>query len=236
MALTWISPTTLTELTLLGLAFLFTALIGLERQHRLKAAGFRTHALVGIGSALFTLVSAYGFGATTSADIPIDPSRVAAQVVSGVGFLGAGVIFVKRSSISGLTTAASIWVTAAVGMACGANLPTLAAATTTLYLLAVGPLGRLMHTFFAMPKEEQLILHYSEGSGALRSTLGLAVELGFNAVLSTTASLGREGETSYHEATILLTSPPKTPTKPLLDKIATLTGVLAVRVAGLEMD
>jgi putative Mg2+ transporter-C (MgtC) family protein len=125
--MTWVSSTTWTETTLLGLAFVLSAVIGLERHRRFKSAGLRTHTLVGVGSAVFTLVSAYGF-----ADVPgrgaaaVDPSRIAAQVVSGVGFLGAGVIFVRRGSVSGLTTAASVWLTAAVGMACGAGLPALA--------------------------------------------------------------------------------------------------------------
>ncbi|MDN4615773.1 MgtC/SapB family protein [Leifsonia sp. F6_8S_P_1B] len=128
----------LVQLGLLLLAFILTGLIGIERERRLKSAGLRTHILVGLGAALFTLVSAYGFTALGLG--PTDPSRIAAQVVTGIGFVGAGVIFVNRGNVVGLTTAASIWVTAAVGMACGAGLPVLAVAGTVLHLLAVGSL------------------------------------------------------------------------------------------------
>lgn len=92
-------------------------LIGYERKNRYKGAGMRTHAIVAMGAALMMVVSKYGFR-----DIPdFDPSRIAAQIVSGIGFLGAGVIFVKNNSVSGLTTAAGIWATAGVGMAIGAG-------------------------------------------------------------------------------------------------------------------
>ncbi|MGO4536757.1 MgtC/SapB family protein [Leifsonia sp. 2MCAF36] len=135
----WLGGTELvTQLLLLLLAFALSAVIGVERERRLKSAGLRTHILVGLGSALFTLVSAYGF-----ADLGLtatDPSRIAAQVVTGIGFLGAGVIFVNRGNVVGLTTAASIWVTAAIGMACGAGLPIIAVVGTALHLVAVGTL------------------------------------------------------------------------------------------------
>ena len=128
----------LTQLLLLVLAFVLSAVIGIEREIRLKSAGLRTHILVGVGSAMFTLVSAYGF---TALGLPqTDPSRIAAQVVSGIGFVGAGVIFVNRGNVVGLTTAASIWVTAAVGMACAAGLPVLAIAGTLLLLVAASAL------------------------------------------------------------------------------------------------
>lgn len=127
-----------TQLVLLLAAFVLSAIIGVERERRFKSAGLRTHILVGLGSALFTLVSAYGF---TALGLPVtDPSRIAAQVVTGIGFVGAGVIFVNRGNVTGLTTAASIWVTAAVGMACGAGMPLIAVAGTALHLVAVGSL------------------------------------------------------------------------------------------------
>lgn len=144
----WLGTGTLvTQLILLLLAFVLSAVIGVERERRFKSAGLRTHILVGLGAALFTLVSAYGF--TSLAPGPVDPSRIAAQVVTGIGFVGAGVIFVNRGNVVGLTTAASIWVTAAVGMACGAGLPLLAVAGAALHLIAVGTLPtaeRLMQT------------------------------------------------------------------------------------------
>lgn len=98
-------------------AGVFGYLIGYERKSRYKGAGMRTHAIVAMGAALMMVVSKYGFR-----DIPnFDASRIAAQIVSGIGFLGAGVIFIKNNSVSGLTTAAGIWATAGVGMAIGAG-------------------------------------------------------------------------------------------------------------------
>jgi putative Mg2+ transporter-C (MgtC) family protein len=100
----------------LGLALLLSALIGIEREVRQKNAGLRTHTLVGVGAALFMLISKYGFtDVLEPGRVVLDPSRVAAQIVTGVGFLGAGLIFVRRDSVRGLTTAAAIWITAAVG-------------------------------------------------------------------------------------------------------------------------
>lgn len=107
-------------------------IIGLERDYRAKDAGFRTHFLVAVGSALFTLISIYGF-----ADGVKDTSRVAAQVVSGIGFLGAGLIVFQKNVIRGLTTAAGLWVTAAIGMACGTGLFFMAVITTAIMLLGL---------------------------------------------------------------------------------------------------
>lgn len=98
------------------------ALIGLERERRSKEAGLRTHFLVAVGSAVIMIISKYGFGDVLSEDIVLDPSRVAAQVVSGIGFLGAGMIIVERASIHGLTTAAGIWATAGIGLAIGSGM------------------------------------------------------------------------------------------------------------------
>jgi putative Mg2+ transporter-C (MgtC) family protein len=129
------------------LALLLTALIGVEREARAKSAGVRTHTLVGFGSAVFVIVSKYGFADVLAVNhVALDPSRIAAQIVSGIGFIGGGLIFVERSVVRGLTTAATIWLAAAVGMASGAGLPVLAVtATAAHYLITVGlpPLVRL---------------------------------------------------------------------------------------------
>ncbi|MCF2707333.1 MgtC/SapB family protein [Arcanobacterium haemolyticum] len=234
--ISWISSSTPTGLLLLATAFVLTSTIGLERQYRLKAAGFRTHALVGIGSTLFTLVSVYGFGNADAASAPIDPSRVAAQIVSGIGFLGAGVIFVRRNSISGLTTAASIWVTASIGMACGAGLPLIGLATTILYLLTVGPLGKIAHLFHSPIPKNRLIVRYQEGLGALRRTLSLAIERGYEAVLTDTRGIGRQNSSPCYEAVITLTARPGTIADPLLDDIAEIPGVISARLAAVDVD
>ncbi|MGH2677187.1 MAG: MgtC/SapB family protein, partial [Actinomycetota bacterium] len=108
-------------LRLLGAALL-GGVIGLEREVRDQPAGFRTHMLVALGSCLFTLISAYGFGAFQGdPGVPYDPTRIAAQIVTGIGFLGAGAIIRSGMSVRGLTTAASLWVVAAIGMAVGAG-------------------------------------------------------------------------------------------------------------------
>ncbi|MFE9556749.1 MgtC/SapB family protein [Streptomyces sp. NPDC006703] len=134
-----------------GLAFLLSAAIGLEREIRQKAAGLRTYTTVGVGAALFTLVSKYGFSDVLHVGtIQLDPSRVAAQIVSGVGFIGAGVIFVNRGSVQGLTTAATIWLAAAVGAAAAAGLPLLAVLATAAYFVAAYAVRPLVHRLPAM--------------------------------------------------------------------------------------
>jgi putative Mg2+ transporter-C (MgtC) family protein len=114
------------------------ALIGLERELHRQPAGFRTHSLVALGAALFTIVSAYGFSGSA-----VDPTRIAAQIVSGIGFIGAGTILQYRGNIRGLTTAASLWSVAAVGMAAGAGLLAMAAIGTALILVVLYLLDRV---------------------------------------------------------------------------------------------
>ena len=121
-------------------AAILGGLIGLEREWRAKEAGFRTHFLVALGSALFMIVSAYGFeGVMTTAEHRWDVSRVAAQVVSGIGFIGAGTIIFRKSEnvVSGLTTAAGLWVTAAIGLACGGGMYILSTASTLMVLVGL---------------------------------------------------------------------------------------------------
>lgn len=121
------------ELTIrLMLALLLGGAIGIEREYRAKEAGFRTHFLVALGSALFCLVSQFGFGVDLK-----DSSRVAAQVVSGIGFLGAGTIIFQKNVVRGLTTAAGLWVTAAIGLACGTGMYLAAVLTTAMVLLGL---------------------------------------------------------------------------------------------------
>src|SRR5580693_3506327 len=111
----------------LASAFLLSAAIGLEREVRQKSAGLRTYTVVGTTAALFLLISKYGFtDVLVDGKIVLDPSRVAAQIVTGIGFIGAGLIFVRGDRVQGLTTAATVWLVTAIGMACGAGLPLLA--------------------------------------------------------------------------------------------------------------
>ncbi len=114
------------------IAMLLGGVIGIEREYRSKEAGFRTHFLVALGSALFCIVSQYGFGFDLK-----DSSRVAAQVVSGIGFLGAGTIIFQKNVVRGLTTAAGLWVTAAIGLACGSGMFAAAAIATALIIVGL---------------------------------------------------------------------------------------------------
>ncbi len=124
--------------------------IGLEREYRAKEAGFRTHFLVALGSALFMIVSAYGFGDAVYNELHRwDVSRVAAQVVSGIGFIGAGTIIFQKHIVRGLTTAAGLWVTAAIGLTCGGGMYLLAAAATVLVLLCLEAMNYVLHRFGA---------------------------------------------------------------------------------------
>lgn len=120
------------------MAFGLSALIGLERELRRKSAGLRTYTLVGTTAALFLLVSKYGFNDVLRPGyVELDPSRVAAQIVTGIGFMGAGMIFVQKERVTGLTTAATVWLVTGVGMACGAGLLRLAVLVTGLYFVVV---------------------------------------------------------------------------------------------------
>jgi len=119
--------------------------IGLERGYRAKEAGFRTHFLVALGAALFMILSAHGFDNALIGDsYRLDVSRIAAQVVSGIGFIGAGTIIFQRHAVHGLTTAAGLWVTAAIGMAAGAGLYLLATFTTVLVLIGLEVLNSVL--------------------------------------------------------------------------------------------
>lgn len=117
-------------------------LIGLEREYRAKEAGYRTHFLVALGSALMMIVSQYGFMDVLKTDlIRVDPSRIAAQVVSGIGFIGAGTIILQKQIVRGLTTAAGIWATSGIGLAVGAGMYAIGIAATLLVLLGLETLS-----------------------------------------------------------------------------------------------
>jgi putative Mg2+ transporter-C (MgtC) family protein len=129
-----------TILLRLGVAIVLGSLVGIERESNEHSAGMRTIALVTLGCALFTIVSAYGFlGLLSIAHLTLDPTRIASYIVAGIGFLGAGTIFMSREGerIKGLTTAATIWVMAAIGIACGAGLLVEASVTTVLVLVVL---------------------------------------------------------------------------------------------------
>ncbi|MUL63527.1 Mg2+ transporter-C (MgtC) family protein [Mycobacterium sp. CBMA 234] len=157
----------------LVVAFGLTALIGLEREIQGKSAGLRTQTIVGTAAALIMLVSKYGFNDVLApGTVMLDPSRVAAQIVSGIGFLGAGIIIVRRGSVHGLTTAASVWESAAIGMAAGAGLLLLASVMTVMhFLIIVGfmPLARRLAS--RLGGSVRLHITYADDRGVLRDLL-----------------------------------------------------------------
>jgi len=166
------------QLAELALALVLSSLIGLEREFRAKSAGLRTHTLVGVAAALIMLVSKYGFGDIIEKySIVLDPSRVAAQIVSGIGFIGGGLIFVQRDVVRGLTTAAIIWLTAAVGMACGAGLPLLAIFVTAAHFLVIFGYGAVARRIPA--ERADLSVRYAPGRGAVEKILQMCAGGGF---------------------------------------------------------
>ncbi|BCW04230.1 MgtC/SapB family protein [Arthrobacter sp. NtRootA1] len=165
----------------LAAALVLSTAIGFERQSKNKSAGMRTHAMVGLGAALFMVVSKYGFSDVLAVDlVRLDPSRLAAQVVSGIGFIGAGLVFVRRNQVRGLTTAASIWVTAAVGTSAGAGLLLPAVFVTAAHFVIVYVYPVVTAKLrFGLPSQWLLKVTYMDGVGALRDVLRTCTEQGF---------------------------------------------------------
>ena len=171
------------QLSELALAFVLSALIGLEREIRQKSAGLRTYTLVGVSSALIMLVSKSRALPTYPryAWAVVDPSRVAAQIVSGIGFIGGGVIFVRKDLVRGLTTASIVWLTAAIGMAAGAGLPILAIAVTCVHFIVVFIFPAIERN---LPKSRwapsSLHISYEARRGALREILAVCTSQEFS--------------------------------------------------------
>jgi putative Mg2+ transporter-C (MgtC) family protein len=162
-----------------GLAAVLGGAIGAEREFREREAGLRTHMLVSVGSALFTLVSAYAwsdFEFSTPEGIVFDPTRIAAQIVSGIGFLGAGAIIRQGLSIRGLTTAATLWVVAAIGMASGAGYYSGAVITTVLVIVALGPVRMVAGRLIVPLRPEEGMLAVELRPGARTTSVVEAVE------------------------------------------------------------
>jgi putative Mg2+ transporter-C (MgtC) family protein len=151
----------------LGVAAGLGAVIGIERELDEKAAGLRTHMLVASGSALFTLVSAYGFAAFIGhPKVTFDPSRIAAQVVTGIGFLGAGVIFRQGFTVRGLTTAASLWIVAAIGMASGVGYWQGAVLGTVVAVISLRPLEWLKERALPQRVAQHMTVELRDGVSA----------------------------------------------------------------------
>jgi putative Mg2+ transporter-C (MgtC) family protein len=162
----------------LSVAAALGAVVGIERERRHTwTAGLRTHMLVSVGSCLFMLTSAYGFSDVLDGEhMALDPSRIAAQVASGIGFLGAGAILLRKDFIRGLTTAASIWTVAAIGLACGGGLLGAALATTLLTLLILAGLRPVEERFFRHGHAHHVVLRTVGGTDALPDLRRIARE------------------------------------------------------------
>ena len=216
----------------LGLALGLSTVIGLEREYRQKSAGLRTYTLVGLGSALFLLVSEYGFfDALAPGRVVLDPSRVAAQIVSGIGFIGGGLIFVRRDSVRGLTTAAGVWLVAAVGMAAGGGLAVLAIASTLAYLLVTTTyplIARRLPGSGSAPSP--LRITYVDGRGVLRDALSRVTRAGFD------VSDLRFERDDQDRVTVELEVRGRQPLTGVVSELGDLDGVLAVHVADANAD
>ena len=206
----------------LALAAALGGAIGFERELREREAGLRTHTLVSVGSALFTIAGAYGFRDFHGS---FDPTRVAAQIVTGIGFLGAGAIIRQGLSVRGLTTAATLWVVAAIGLTCGAGYYAAAVITTALVLLSLWPLRivayRVMTRF--RPETDRLVaqLPSGESPGPLIAELeGLGARL---------QSLEISHEADRRTVLVDVTLPPRADAPGIVAKLSDVEGVLEVR-------
>ena len=209
------------------LAFVLASLIGLEREFRHKSAGLRTQAIVGTTAALLMIVSKYGFmDVLTSGLVRVDPSRVAAQVVSGIGFLGAGLILTRGGAVRGLTTAAAVWESAAIGMAAGAGLWIFAVLVTALHFVITfvySYLTRLIPGADATALQLEVV--YEDGHGVLRQILAAMTEQGWRVTqLTPRDHAGREGQVAVG----LNATGPTEPEK-LVSQLGALDGVHGVR-------
>jgi len=212
------------------LAFALSALIGLERQLRGRSAGLRTQAIVGTSAALFMLVSKYGFtDVLTGSHISLDPSRVAAQIVSGIGFLGAGLILTRRGAVLGLTTAASVWETAAIGMAAGAGLWLLALVVTGLHFVITYGLKAVARALPSGDTRLHLDVAYADGHGVLRDILAAITQQGWSVRQAEPQSVDRDGA-----AALSLEVTGTGGTDPLVTSLTEIAGVRRVQILSNE--
>ena len=216
------------ELVRVAVAAALGGAVGLERELREREAGFRTHMLVSVGSALFTLVSAYGFHEFLVGGgnvIRADPTRIAAQIVTGIGVLGAGAIIRQGFSVRGLTTAATLWVVAAIGMASGAGYYSAAVITTALVLISLWPLRilafRTMRRF--RPETERLLVQLPAGESPSPVIERL------EALGGSLQSLEVGHEADRRTVLIDVTLPPKADTPAIVADLSELEHVLEIR-------
>jgi putative Mg2+ transporter-C (MgtC) family protein len=212
-----------------ALAAVLGGVLGLEREFREREAGLRTHLLVSVGSALFTIVSAYGFREFLTSGqsvVRADPTRIAAQIVTGIGFLGAGAIIRQGLAIRGLTTAATLWVVAAIGLASGAGYYSAAVITTGVALVALWPLRALAYRVVHRFRGETGLLLVQLPAG--QSPAGVIDAIEADARIDT-IEIRQEGDRRTLELTLDLRRPELV--QKLVPKLADVEHVLEVRWA-----
>ena len=209
----------------LALAAALGAAMGVERELREREAGLRTHTLVSLGAALFTIAGAYGFHDLLTHGSSIDPTRVAAQIVTGIGFLGAGAIIRQGVAVRGLTTAATLWVVAAIGLTSGAGYYSAAVITTGLVLFSLWPLRiasyRILGRF--RPETDRLLVQLPAGESPaplIEALEGLGARL---------QSLEVSHEADRRTVMIDVTLPPRADAAAMVVKLADVEHVLEIR-------
>jgi putative Mg2+ transporter-C (MgtC) family protein len=210
------------------LATALGSVIGLERERLGWTAGLRTHMLVAVGSSLMILVSAYGFSATLGDHVVLDPSRVAAQVVSGIGFLGAGSIILRNEAVKGLTTAASLWAVAGLGLAAGAGLYTAAVASTVIILAILAWVKPFEDRFHG--RRPALVLRFRARDG-LASVGLLEQALGRRAARVKQLVVRASAEEGWEEIRLVLNRVSASDTAEVMAALARIEGVTALREA-----
>lgn len=213
----------------LVLAALFGTIIGLDREYREKEAGFRTHFLVSLGSALMMIVSQYGFSEILTHDgVSLDPSRIAAQVVSGIGFIGAGTIIFNHQIVRGLTTAASLWATAGIGLTAGAGMSWLALAATILTLVALEGLSLV---FRSLGSRRMVVVFSASDRTGVADTLDRIRTDGYMVVSYEVVPQGVGGDGITYRVTMVVKAKPGSDNNQLLALLRENTDIIVERIA-----
>lgn len=216
------------------LAVVLGGLIGFERERHNRPAGFRTHILVCAGSALLMMVSAYGFSGQLGSGYISDPGRIAAGVVTGIGFLGAGTILQQRGSVRGLTTAATIWVVSGVGLAAGIGFYLGAALTTFFVLISLQLLRRAEVRFFSQQRVKRLQVRAIDRPGLLGQIAGTLGNMDINIRKTDISDPERDNEKSQKLITIefMVELPPGFDQQDFIKQLRSLEGVIEIRWQG----
>ena len=211
-------------------AVVLGGVVGFERERLLWAAGLRTHMLVCIGSCLIIIVSAYGFNDVIGKNIVLDPSRIAAQVVSGVGFLGAGTILFRGEAVKGLTTAASLWAVAGIGLAAGSGLYVAAVASTAVILAVLAGLKPIEERYRSRMQTRTLVVQAERD----RFTLDTLKEVaGPNARRIQQFVLKQTATEDVDEAEVAFVRLPEAALRDIAEKIKARPGIKQVESPGL---